>query len=339
MKKNTALALISIFLFISCKGSSMEPVSSTEILLGTSCFITIYGMEKPSNADAALSAAFNSIDEMEHRLSMNISDSEISVINREGHGTLSPDSLDVLSRALGIANESAGRFDPTIGTLVSLWGIGSNGQHIPEDYEIESAVATVDYSALDLEGNTATLNKEGAQIDLGAIAKGHAADLAKRELLDAGVTSAIINLGGNVQLLGGKPDGSAWRIGIQDPRDSRGQYIAVLETEDTAVVTSGIYERYFEVDGVHYHHILDPDTGYPVWNGVESLTIVTSDSITADGLSTALFAMGREAALEYAAAHDNVDVIIVDDQSNIYLSEGIRDSFRMTDPEFHLIEE
>ncbi|MDC7240226.1 MAG: FAD:protein FMN transferase [Spirochaetales bacterium] len=317
----------------------MEPVSSTEILLGTSCFITIYDMEKPAGASNALSEAFSRVSEMEQRLSMNITDSEISVINRDGQGPLSQDSLEVIKRSMEISDESDGRFDFTIGTLVSLWGIGSRGTHIPTEQEIADALATVEHSAVELNGNTLILEREGTQVDLGAIAKGHAADLAKEELLEQGVTSAIINLGGNVQLLGSKPDGTPWRIGIQDPRDSRGQYIAVLTTEDTAVVTSGIYERYFEEGGIHYHHILDPDTGYPVWNGVESLTIVTTDSITADGLSTALFAMGREAALEYAAAHDSVDVIVVDDQSNVYLSDGIRDSFRMTDPDFHLIEE
>lgn len=317
----------------------MEPVSSSRIFLGTTCFITIYAMEDPSLTDQVLEQSFARIDDMEQRLSVNIPESEISIINREGRGTLSSDSLSVLETAVLYAEESDGRFDPTIGSLVSLWDIGGDSQRIPQNNEIEEILEKVDYRSVEIDGSTVTLLKEGMKLDLGGIAKGHAADLVKEELEKFGVSSAIINLGGNVQLIGNKPDNSLWRIGIQNPADDRGQYVGVLSTSDTAVVTSGIYERFFEQDGVHYHHILDTETGYPVHNGIESLTVVAQDSLSADGLSTALFSMGRVASLEYAAAHKGIDIIIIDDQNNIYLSEGIRAGFKMTDPDFKIVSE
>lgn len=316
----------------------MEPVSSSEIFLGTSCFITIQDMKKPSEAHKALDRSFAGIDDMEQRLSVNIPESEISRINRDGRGVLSPDSLFVLEQSLIIARESDGLFDPTIGSLVSLWDIGGSEQRIPDPSEIETVLEYVDFKSLSIDGNNVSLDHNQMKLDLGGIAKGHAADLVKEELLSSGVSSAIINLGGNVHLIGSKPDGSLWRIGIQNPRDSRGEYIGILSTADKAVVTSGIYERFFEENGVHYHHILDTRTGYPVNNGLLSLTVIADDSITADGLSTALFAMGREAALQYASDHAGVDVIAIDEDDKVYLSEGIRKNFRMTGSEFHLVQ-
>lgn len=317
----------------------MEPVSSSEIFLGTSCFITIHAMDNPSLVDEAMEKSFARIEDMEQRLSVNIPESEISKINREGEGQLSSDSLSVLNKALVIADESDGLFDPSIGSLVALWDIGGVHQRVPSGSEIEKTIETVDYSAIQIDGRNITLQQDGMRLDLGGIAKGHAADLVKRELEAAGVTSAIINLGGNVQLIGAKPDGSQWRIGIQNPRDSRGQYIGILSTAGTAVVTSGIYERFFEENGVHYHHILDTETGYPVDNGIESLTVIANESMSADGFSTALFSMGRKAAMKYAEAHDDIDIIIIDDKDHIYLSDGIKENFKMTSTEFKLISE
>lgn len=337
MKKYIAKMALILVLLVSCDGSSMEPVSSSQIFLGTSCFITIHAMDDPSKSDEAMNLSFDKIDDMEKRLSVNIPDSEISAINREGSGTLSSDSLSVLKKAILYAQESKGKFDPTIGALVSLWDIGGDSQRVPRASEIGETILKVDYNSIRIDGSNVTLMKEGMRLDLGGIAKGHAADLVKTELKNAGVSSAIINLGGNVQLIGNKPDGSLWRIGIQNPKDDRGQYIGVLSTSDSAVVTSGIYERFFEEDGIHYHHILDTETGYPVNNGIESLTVVAADSMTADGLSTTLFSMGHEAALEYAANHKAIDIIIVDDKNHVYVSEGIKKNFKLTNSEFEIV--
>jgi FAD:protein FMN transferase len=337
MKKYTALGVSIFLLFVSCKGSSMEPVSSSEIFLGTSCFITIHAMENPSLADEIMEKAFSRISDMEERLSVNIPESEVSTINKNGEGELSEDSLLVLKKANIIAEESDGRFDPSIGSLVALWDIGGDHQKVPDRSEIEESLIRVDYNSIKIDGNRIILLREGMRLDLGGIAKGHAADLVKKVLEEAGVTSAIINLGGNVQLIGSKPDSSKWRIGIQNPRDSRGEYIGILSTRDSAVVTSGIYERFFEQNGIHYHHILDTETGYPVDNGIESLTVIGDDSMNADGLSTALFSMGRKAAMKYAATHNNIEIIIIDEKDHVYISDGIKEDFKMSSSDFKLI--
>ena len=308
----------------------MEPTSDSQILLGTSCFITIYAMEGKTPPGEALKKGFEVITEMENRLSINIIDSEISRLNRLKEGSLSPDTLAILTEALTIASLSEGRFDPTIGSLVSLWGIGTEMQKVPSSFEIQQALDSVDYRSIILDENRIFLPKEGMMIDLGGIAKGHAADLTKSVLTKAGVTSAIINLGGNVQLIGSKPDGSSWRIGIQNPKDLRGQYIGILETEDSAVVTSGIYERFFVQDGIHYHHILDTETGYPVNNGIQSLTVVTEKSLLADGLSTALFSSGLEDAMNYAESRPDIDIIVIDSQNRVHVSSHIKNDFTLT---------
>lgn len=315
----------------------MEPVSSSEIFLGTSCFITIHAMDNPSMADDLMKDSFASINDMEQRLSVNIPDSEISIINTNGVGELSNDSLSVLLKSKMIADESDGRFDPSIGSLVALWDIGGDHQRVPDNSQIMKTLSLVDYKSIKIDGNIITLLHEGMRLDLGGIAKGHAADLVKKELEQGGVSSAIINLGGNVQLIGSKPDDSKWRIGIQDPRDSRGEYIGILSTKDSAVVTSGIYERFFEKNGIHYHHILDTELGYPVDNGIESLTVIADNSMIADGLSTALFSMGRIAALKYASEHNNIDIIIIDNKDNVFISDAIKDDFKLTNSDFKLI--
>jgi thiamine biosynthesis lipoprotein len=334
IKTRPSIVLIFLFVFVlqSCQKETMEPISDSQLLLGTSCFITIYSIDKTHDPEEALNRGFKTIEEMENRLSVNIYESEISSLNRLKNASLSPDTLQIIKDSLEIASLSEGRFDPSIGALVSLWGIGTDSQRVPSPQEITQALASVDYTAIDLNENKISLPMD-MMIDLGGIAKGRAADLVKNELKSNGVTSAIINLGGNVQLIGGKPDGSSWRIGIQNPEDLRGQYIGILETKDSAVVTSGIYERYFIQDGVHYHHILDTETGYPVDNGIQSLTVIAKNSLLADGLSTALFSLGREKAMDYAENHPDIDIIVIDDQNRVYLSSHIKDDFRLTNTE------
>ncbi len=308
----------------------MDSVSDSQLLLGTSCFITIFSMDGENSPEYAIERGFATILEMENRLSTNIKSSEISTLNKLKTGSLTPDTLFIMKEALKIASLSSGRFDPSIGSLVSLWGIGTDSQRVPSTQEIKKALQSVDYKTIQVKGNTISLQKEGMMIDLGGIAKGHAADLVKKELIKAGVTSAIINLGGNVQLLGKKTDGSSWKIGIQNPEDLRGQYIGILETKDSAVVTSGIYERFFIEDGVHYHHILDSETGYPVNNGIQSLTVITGNSLWADGLSTALFSLGMKDAMIYAENHPDIEIIIIDSENQIHLSSHIKENFKLT---------
>ena len=182
----------------------------------------------------------------------------------------------------------------------------------------------IDY---DKETSTVSFKKDGVQIDLGGIAKGYTSSRIMDIYREKGVTSGLVNLGGNAQVFGTKPDGSLWRVAVQSP-DSEDEYLGVLEAKDKAIITSGGYERYFEKDGVTYHHIIDPATGYPAENGLISVTIVSTDGTLADGLSTSLFVMGKDKAVDYWKAHsDEFDMILLTDDEKLYVSEGIKDSF------------
>ncbi len=328
-----------VFITLSCTPHSMsEPVSASRMLLGTTCVITILDMKEPSDAEKVLNESFAVIDELEKRVSVHISDSEISTLNRERSARLSPDSLAIIDKALSIAEESDGRFDPTVGRLVDLWDIGGESPRVPMQEEIDSALKSIGYRSVDRlegwEGDNIILRNSRTRLDLGGIAKGHAADLVSHILKSGGVNSAIINLGGNVQLVGSKPDGSEWKIGIQKPDESRGEFMGILKTRETAVVTSGIYERFFFWEGKRYHHILDTSDGYPVDNGLESLTVICGSSTEADGLSTALFAMGMEKAAEYAEGRDDLDIIAVNRNKEFWISSGIRKRFTLSDKSY-----
>lgn len=182
------------------------------------------------------------------------------------------------------------------------------------------------------------LRNKGQAIDLGAIAKGYAGDEVKRILTNNGIDTAFVNLGGNVVTIGTKLDGSPWRIGIQNPLDERGSHLAIIEIKDRAVVTSGNYERYFIEDGKKYHHIMNPKTGYPAEEGIISSTIVSDSSIDADALSTSLYVMGLEKGLSLIEKMENVEAVIITDDNKVYITAGLKDSFKLTNPKFDLIE-
>ncbi len=324
--------ILLMLVIISCTktsdaslGAKQVPVSESRLLLGTSCRITLYDR----NHEALFASAFNRIEKIEHEMSTRIPTSDISQVSAAaGTGTgvtVSADTLEVIQEALWMAQISNGAFDPTIGPLVTLWGIGTEDPRIPEPEEIATALKRVDYTAVsvDPELSQISLTAPNMALDLGGIAKGFAADEVKTVLTDNGITSALINLGGNVLTLGTKPDGTPWRIGIQDPTSSRGKYILVVSLVDKSVVTSGIYERFFERDGVHYHHILDTTTGYPVNSGLMSVSIIASDSSLADALSTTVFSLGREKGLRLIESYKDVEAICITKEKKIYMSSGL----------------
>ena len=205
-------------------------------------------------------------------------------------------------------------------------GIGTAGARVPTEEEIEKALSLVDYRKLVLnpEDNSAKLLQEGMKLDLGAIAKGYAADEVGKLLKEEDIESAYINLGGNVLLVGGKPDGSPWKIGVQDPRLNRGNVMASIELIDKTIVTSGNYERYFEEDGVIYHHILDPDSGYPANSNVISVSIICDSSLDADALSTSIFILGLEKGLELINQLEGFEAIFITDNLGVVLTEGLK---------------
>ena len=269
MKKIIGLCLILALLFTACGPGKVEKYSKTIFAMDTILDFQVYGNR---NAKKALDKAIDRVKEIEERMSASKEDSDVAKINKNAGKQpvkVHDDTFYVIKKALEYGNLTEGDFDITIRPLIGLWDILSDKPKIPDAEEIEEKLALVDYRKvkLDEENKTVYLEKEGMGIDLGAIAKGYAGDEVVRILKEAGVKSALINLGGNVIAIGRKPDGSLWRIGIQDPRseETGKAHIGVLEIEDAAIVSSGDYERYmveiYNKTGVRYHHIFDPKTG------------------------------------------------------------------------------
>ncbi len=276
--------IVIIFLLgvtLSCsKKVAPEPVSQSQLLLGTACRITLYDKQDGE----IFIKGFDRIKEIEERMDFHTTGSEIAQINQRGYlepVKVSRDTFLVIERSLEMAKVSGGAFDPTVGPLVEAWGIGGDNPRRPDQTEIDALLKLVDSSKVILnpESLTVRLLIEGMKLDLGGIAKGYAADEVAKVLRENSVNSAIINLGGNVLTVGVKPDGSSWRIGIQNPHSERGGHVMIVNVDSKTVVTSGPYERYAEIDGIIYHHILDTKSGYPVVTNLLSVTIITDESI------------------------------------------------------------
>ena len=292
-----------------------------------------------SNGDAAVDAAVDEINRLDALLSTGKKDSEIGQINANNGGQLSEDGAVLMERSLELYKSTNGAFDVAIYPVMKAWGFTDGNYQVPDADTLKATLELVDPSLIDYDKETSTVSfkKDGVQIDLGGIAKGYTSSRIMDIYKEKGVTSGLVNLGGNAQVFGTKPDGSLWRVAVQSP-DSEDEYLGVLETKDKAIITSGGYERYFEKDGVTYHHIIDPSTGYPADNGLISVTIVSADGTLADGLSTSLFVMGKDKATDYWKAHsDEFDMILLTDDEKLYVSEGIKDSFT-SDREFEIVE-
>jgi len=319
----------------------ITPVVRQEFLMGTIAKITVYDQDV---TDEVFRKVFDRLAEIEAKMTINEKnrESEIIALNEaagKAFVTLSPDTFYVLEKAVEFAKLSGGKFDVTIGPLVKLWNIGEEGERVPEPGEIEEALRRVGYQhiILDKENSRAKLELPGMAVDLGGIAKGYAADEAARILREEGVEHAIVNLGGNVITLNTKPDGSRYRIGLQEPFAPTGEYMAIVHIEDESFVSSGIYERYFEQDGKIYHHLLNPQTGYPEDNALTSVTIITGVSIDADALSTATFLMGLEKGLQFIEALPDTEAIFITKDKQVYVTSGINDqNMEIVKPEYVL---
>ena len=233
------------------------------------------------------------------------------------------ETIALLQKGLDYGTQSEGRFDITVGKLSSLWDFSNNTGTIPASAEIEAAVASIDYTKVQIDGNQVTLTDPNSQIDLGGIAKGYIADKMKSYLLENGVKSGLINLGGNVLTIGTKEDGSAYNIGIQRPFDDSGKAIASVEVTDQTVVSSGVYERYFYVGDELYHHLLDTSTGYPIKNDLLGVTIICTDSVDGDALSTTCFSLGLEKGMAFVESLEQVEAIFITEDYEVHTSSGI----------------
>jgi len=331
-----SLALVSLGL--SCTSPPRE-VSRSEFVLGTACSIRLVG----GGSEKLLDEAFARLKGIEDELSVNKEGSQIDAVNA-GAGKVAvavgPDALLILRRDLQLSAWSEGAFDPSVGPLVKLWGIGTDHARLPSPAEIAAAKGLVGWKDIVLDEAAATvfLKRERMGLDLGSTSKGFAADEVAALIRAAGVGKAVIDLGGNVLVVGSRPDGKPWRIGLQDPfSGDRGSYLGIASLVDKTMVTSGVYERFFVKDGKRYHHILDTKTGYPVDKGLMSVTVITPKSFDADGFTTTIFALGRERGM--ALARDRgVDCIIVDENRRVYLSPGVSTYFEISDSSFSLAE-
>lgn len=341
LKKLTFLLLL-IFssMLVGCnknKTSTPEVISKTELFMGTVVKITLYD----NNDSSILDKAFDRVSEIESLVSINKSGTELDKVN--DLAGISPVELtsttyEIVKKGLEYSKLSNGDFDITIGPLVKLWNIGLDDAKVPTQEEIDLVLPLIDYNLVDLndENNTIFLKNKGMMLDLGSIAKGYAADEISSILTKNNVNSAIINLGGNIYAHGIKPSGQDWNIGIQNPFSTRGDIIGTLKVKNKSVVTSGIYERYIEKDGIKYHHLLNPNTGYPFENNIAGVSIITDKSIDADVLSTTVFAKGLEKGLEFVETLPNVDAIFITKDNKVYISNGIRDSFTLENEDFTL---
>lgn len=341
--KKIALLLAAFIFLTGCQASApkaVEPQKRTNFLLGTIIEITIF----EECEDAVFQKAFDRISKIEKKMTINNAQtSEIINLNANGINrpvSISEDTFQVLEKGIYYSTLSNGSFDISIGSMVKLWNIGTDQAAIPDPVEIQKILPLVNYKDIILNKSnlTAQIRQEGMIIDLGAIAKGYAADEVKRVLLENGVSSAIISLGGNILCVGEKPDGSPWRVGVQNPFDLRGEYLGIMEVKDQSVVSSGDYERYFEKDGVRYHHIIDPSTGYPCNNELTSVSIISDISIDGDGLSTTTFLMGLEKGMEFVENLEGIEAVFVTKDKNVYRTSGVKDAFTLTNKEFKIVE-
>lgn len=332
-----------LFLLVGCHTGEEEttildtPYEQTEFMMGTYVSLRIYDEGK----DSVFEEAFNRVEELADKITTNESGSEIDAVNQASGMEAVEISEDIYTLVESAADYSAvldGGFEYTVGPITDLWRIGFEDARVPEPEEIEAVLPLVDYTKVVLDGETKQvfLQEEGMKIDLGAIAKGYIADEIKEIFIANGITTAIIDLGGNIVVMGDSPtrDSGGFNVGVQDPFDSRGTYVAALNLRDQSIVTSGIYERYIEQEGEIYHHLMDPTTGYPFDNNLASVTIVSEDSIDGDALSTVAFGFGLEDGLEYVNNFDGIEGVFITKDKEVYISQGLSDNFSLTNDEY-----
>ena len=323
------LFLLCIAMLTACQNSDKNKKVSKDIFaMDTYMTVTAYG----KNAENGVNKAVDEINRLETVLSAEKQESDIYKLNETGSGTLSTDTKNIVSKALEINKTTNGAFDISIYPLMVKWGFTTQKYNVPSKNEISKLLKDVDSSKIIFDEKSGNIKlKENMKIDLGGIAKGYTSSRVMQIFKECGVTSGLVSLGGNVQALGTKTDGTAWQIAIENP-DKSSDYIGVVSVKDKAVITSGGYERYFEKNGKTYHHILDPETGYPAESGLKSVTIVSDDGTLADALSTSLFVMGKEKAVAYWRAHsEEFDAILVEKDGTVSVTENIADQFTPDD--------
>ncbi|MEY8352937.1 FAD:protein FMN transferase [Lachnospiraceae bacterium 54-53] len=318
------IAALALCLLSGCE-RKVEPVTKSGFLLNTFVTVTLYDKDDPEILDGCLELCRS----YEKIFSRTMEESEVYQLNHRDPGlqtvSVSEDVANLIAKGEYYSRLSDGGFDITIEPLSSLWNFTSPDPLVPPKDEIEQAVKKVDHRNLKLEGNRLTFLSADTTLDFGGVAKGYIADRMKDYLLEQGVKSAVINLGGNVLCVGEKPDGTPFKIGLQKPFADRNETIETFEIRDMSVVSSGVYERHFEQDGVNYHHLLNPRDGFPYENGLVSVTILSEISSDGDGLTTTCFSLGLEKGIALLDSMEGVYGVFITDDYEVYYSNGARE--------------
>lgn len=315
---------VIVFSSVSCsrtEENNSPCISDTKFVLNTVCTISLYDKQDQS----VLEQAFRLLTHYDNLFSISVKGSDVYKINHAGGKSVKvdPDTVAVIREGSHYSEESGGLFDVTVGALTTLWNIEGENPKVPPESAIQAAVKTVNYKNVAIDGDTVTLKNKDARIDLGGVAKGYIADKVKDYLVSQGVHQAIVNLGGNVVVVGSKAKNTPWAVGVRQPFMDRDTDVGTLYVSDQSVVTSGIYERYFVQDGKLYAHILDPRTGYPVDNNLSSVTIISDESRQGDGLSATCFLLGVDKATKLVKSLKGVEAIFITKDGQVITTPGI----------------
>ena len=332
--KRFSILIAALCLCLTGCGKQTTEATAQIFAMDTVMEVAAYG----EHAEQAVKSTEKRIEELENRLSRTKADSLVSGLNRDGSiRHLTYDYWNLIARAKEYRDATNGAFDITIAPVMDAWGFTGDSFRVPERSELDELLKHVNSDEIQIQeepAHSVTLG-EGQAIDLGGIAKGYTSDWVEQTFRANGIESGKISLGGNVFVLGGKPDGSDWRVGIKDPRNESG-LAAILSLRDAYAITSGGYERYFEENGKTYHHIIDPSTGYPADSGLLSVTVVAADNgpdwagagngAMCDAFSTALFVMGEEQALDFwrNGGYD-FDLVLVTEDGRVVITAGLAD--------------
>jgi Membrane-associated lipoprotein involved in thiamine biosynthesis len=318
-----------------CNSNKNEMYDAQSFAMGTVLIQKVYG----EKGQAAMDEVNEKMKSLEELLTFNAPEGDIYKLNENAgkqNVELHPETLEIIKKALQIAELSNGAFDITIGPLVKSWGIGTKDENIPSGDVLQNIMPLINYKDLYIDQNTVGLKRVGQMVDLGGIAKGYAGDAAIQIYKKYGIHSAFISIGGNVVTLGSKPDGSPWTVGIRNPRPKGSQtqseqIVGYVTVVDQAVTTAGDDQRYFEKNGQRYFHILNPKTGYPAQSGLMSVTLVTKSSFDADALDTAIFILGLEKGQELLRQYGGVEAVFITTDKKIYVTDGLKGNFKFQD--------
>ena len=324
-----AVLLLLLTALSGCGRTNLEAQEAENSFFAMNTYMTFtaYG----EGAEDALADARVRVEEVEALWSVTDEGSEIYRANHSGGEpvNVSEETAELVSFALEMAEKTDGALEPTIYPVLRAWGFTTDTKQVPSQEEINALLGDVGHEKITLDGTLLTV-PEGMELDLGAVGKGYAGDLAAEAVRARGIECAILSLGGNIQAVGSRPDGTDWRVGLRSPWEDG--TLGVLRVSDQAVVTSGGYENYFEdEDGNVYWHILDPETGYPAKSGLLSVTIICPQGRMGDALSTALFVMGPQKAEEYWRENGDFEMILVTEEGEILITEGVADRFTLSE--------